>query len=129
MEDFVAKRADLVEVAPANAPDRSRLAKSLASAWPGAEVVQTLRAGAAQALDLFVAGDVVGARKRWAEVGALLTRRPPGKRGKARMVTHEGRTLNVSAWARELGWSVQALSYRLDVMPLAVALVPRDPKA
>jgi len=41
------------------------------------------------------------------------------------MVTHDGRSKTVSAWARELGWSPQALAYRLDVMPLAEALAPR----
>ncbi len=75
---------------------------------------------------MFAAGDVVGARKRWAEVGGMLSRRPKGTRGALRHVTHEGRTQTLSAWARELGWSHQALSYRLEVMPLDVALVARD---
>jgi hypothetical protein len=101
------------------------LTTTLASAWPKSEQVEALRAGTAEALDRFAAGDVVGARRQWAKLGALLTRRPPGKRGKARMVTYAGRTQNVTAWARELGWTPQALSYRLDVMPLEEALVPR----
>ncbi len=87
--------------------------------------MERLRAGAVEALDLFTAGDVLGARKRWAEVGGLLSRRPKGKRGAPRLLTHGGRSQTVSAWARELGWSPQALAYRLDVMPQADALVPR----
>jgi hypothetical protein len=127
-EDPVANRTDLPEVAPAEAPDRSRLASGLANAWPPAEVLEALQAGAAAALSLFAAGDVLGARKRWAEVGGMLSRRPKGKRGVARLVTHAGRSQSVSAWARELGWSPQALAYRLEVMPLDTALVRREPK-
>jgi hypothetical protein len=129
MEDSGAKCEIRTLLEASDPPDRSRLAKGLASAWPEAEVVENLRAGAVQALDLFVAGDVVGAREQWAKVGGLLTRRPPGKRGAPRLVTHGDRTLTVSAWARELGWSVQALAYRLDVMPQAEALVMREKKA
>ena len=91
--------------------------------------MESIRTGTAEALDLFVAGDVLGARKRWAEVGGLLARRPRGKRGEPRMVTHDGRTQTVSTWARELGWSSQALAYRLDVMPVDEALVRRPPQA
>jgi len=98
----------------------------LANAWPPADLLDALRAGAAEALDLFVAGDVLGARKRWAEVGGMLSRRPKGKRGVPRIVTHAGRSLTVAAWARELGWSPQALAYRLAVMPQADALTPRS---
>jgi len=65
----------------------------------------SIRAGAAEALDLFTAGDVLGARTRWAEVGGLLSRRPKGKRGEPRIVAHAGRSLILSVWARELGWS------------------------
>ena len=100
----------------------------MANAWPPADLLDALRAGAAEALDLFVAGDVLGARKRWAEVGGMLSRRPKGKRGVPRLVTHGGRSQTVSAWARELGWSPQALAYRLEVMPLDVALVRHEPK-
>jgi hypothetical protein len=101
------------------------LAKGLASAWPPAELMAQLHAGVAEALDLFTAGDVLGARRRWAEVGGFLSRRPKGKRGAPRLLTHDGRTQTVSAWARELGWSPQALAYRLDVMPQAEALTAR----
>jgi hypothetical protein len=45
----------------------------LASAWPPAELLDALRAGAAEALDVFAAGDVLGARKRWAQVGGMLS--------------------------------------------------------
>jgi len=101
------------------------LAKGLATAWPPADLLDALRAGVAEALDLFVAGDVLGARKRWAEVGGLLSRRAKGKRGVPRLVVQAGRSQTVSAWARELGWSPQALAYRLGVMPQAEALTPR----
>jgi hypothetical protein len=101
------------------------LAKPLASEWPNAELMETLRAGAADALGMFAAGDVVGARKRWAEVGAMLSRRPKSGRGVLRKLTHDGRSQTVSAWARELGWSPQALTYRIEVMPLEEALTPR----
>jgi hypothetical protein len=88
-------------------------------------LLEALHAGAAEALGMFAAGDVLGARKRWTEVGAMLSCRPKGKRGVPRLVTHAGRSQTVSAWARELGWSPQALAYRLEVMPLDVALVRR----
>lgn len=78
---------------------------------------------------MFVAGDVLGARKRWAEVGGMLSRRPKGKRGVPRLVTHAGRSQTVSAWARELGWSPQALAYRLGAMPLDEALLRREAKS
>ena len=61
----------------------------------------------------------------WAEVGRLLSREPPGYKGEPRFVTYGRRTLSVSAWARELGWTRQALSYRIAVMPLERALTPR----
>lgn len=128
-EDSAPKHAGPIEAAPADAPERSGLATGLASAWPPADLLTALRAGVAEALDLFVAGDVLGARKRWAEVGGMLSRRPKSKRGVPRLVAHGGRTQTVSAWARELGWSPQALAYRLGVMPIEVALVRRQPKA
>lgn len=84
-----------------------------------------LRAGVEEALERFAAGDVVGARRRWAKLTLMLTRLPPGKRGKARLITHAGKTQNVTAWARELGWTPQALCYRLEVMPYEEALTPR----
>ena len=84
-----------------------------------------MRAGAAEALELFVAGDVVAARKRWAEAGAKLSLRPASKRGVPRVLTHQGRSLTLSQWARELGWAPQSLVYRVNVMPLEKALVPR----
>lgn len=115
--------------APPDPPDGSPLATGLASAWPPAGRLDALRAGVAEALDLFAAGDVLGARKRWAGLGGMLTRRPKGKRGVPRLVTHAGRAMTLSAWARDLGWSPQALAYRLDVMPLDVALVPRERNA
>jgi hypothetical protein len=125
MEDSGAKREIQTVSKAVDPPEASGLAKGLASAWPEVELVEKLRAGAAEALDLFGAGDVLGARRLWADVGALLSRRPLGKRGRPRMVTHAGRTQTVSAWARELGWTVQALAYRLDVMPQAEAMTPR----
>jgi len=126
MEDSGGKReiSTLPEVADPPAP--FGLASGLASAWPSAEHMESIRAGAAEALDLFTAGDVLGARKRWAEVGGLLSRRPKGKRGEPRIVTHAGRAQMLSEWARELGWSPQALAYRLDVMPHVEAMTPRS---
>jgi hypothetical protein len=41
------------------------------------------------------------------------------------MVTHGGRTQTVTARARELGRTPQALSHRLAVMPLEDAPTPR----
>lgn len=81
---------------------------------------------AAQPLDPSVAGDVLGARKRWAELGGMLMRRPRGKRGVARLVTHAGRSMTLAAWAREPGCS--PLAYRLDVTPLEIAPAPRAPR-
>ena len=48
------------------------------------------------------------------------------QRGEPRIVVHAGRSLMLSAWARELGWSPQALAYRLDVMPQVEAMTPRS---
>lgn len=124
-EDFGAKEgvSDLPD--GEDPPDRSRSAMGLTSAWPPADLIEALRAGAAEAIDRFIRGDVFVARKQWKEVGRLLSREPPGHKGEARFVTHAGRTLSVSAWARELGWTRQALSYRLAVMPIERAMVPR----
>jgi hypothetical protein len=90
--------------------------------------MEALCAGASDALAMFAAGDVVGARKRWAELGGMLSRRPKGSRGVPRLVTHGGRTQTITAWGRELGWTPQALTYRIEVMPLDVALVQRGAK-
>ena len=124
--DLEANERVFVASTPPNPSDRCSLAKGLATAWPSAEVLRTLEVGAAEALRQFAAGDVVGARKRWAEVGRILSRCPKGKKGAPRVITHSGRSMRLSAWARELGVSPQALSYRLEVMSLEIALVAHD---
>lgn len=108
-------------------PDRSLSATGLATAWPPADLVAAIREGAERTIERLVAGDVLGARHKLAEVRALLTRQPMGKRGKRRLVTHAGKTQSVSEWARELGRTPQGLMYRLHVMPLEEALTPRTP--
>jgi hypothetical protein len=124
-EDYAANGGDPGGPDAPDPADGSRSAMGLANAWPPAELLEALRAGAEEAIDRLVAGDVVGARHKWAEAGRLLSRQPSFRRGEPRLVTYAGRTQNVSAWARELGWSHQALLYRLGAMPLERALTPR----
>src|SRR5262245_20217949 len=80
------------------------------------------------ALGHFALGNAKAARKAWAKGGLLLRSAygEPATTGTPRLVTHAGRTQNRRAWARELGMSVQGLSYRLDAMAPEEALVPPE---
>jgi hypothetical protein len=95
---------------------------------PPPDLIEQAQEVAVEVLHMFAAGDVPRARSAWKMLGTLLRygeRRP----GAPRMVSHEGRTQNERAWARQLGLSTSALSYRLKTMPEGVALLSPQMRA